>query len=219
MSARSEEKNTEPAGHEGGRAAAKREQILAGGRQVFMNRGFEGASMDEIVRISGVSKPTLYRYFPDKRQLYSEIFRRECDLYAAKLFSPELETLGAAEALETVARRYLDRLLSVATQSAYRVAVGDALRFPDLARAFYATGASRGAEHLGKLLRVFIGRGELEIEDVPLAAAQFLELCRVDQFYKLVFAMIDAPDPAAIERVVRGAVRVFLSAYGAPPRN
>lgn len=197
------------------RAVAKQEKILDAAWQVFMDRGFEGASMDEIVRISGVSKPTLYRYFPDKRHLYSAIFTRECDRYAAQLFPPELDAADVAEALEQIARLYLKRLLSPQAQSAFRLAVGGALQFPDLARAFYATGPARGARHLEPLLSNFVARGDLEIDDIPLAAAQFLELCKADQFYKKVLAMIDTPAPAEIDRVAKGAVKVFMRAYGA----
>jgi AcrR family transcriptional regulator len=220
VDAQNEEAELQPAARAGGkRGAAKREQILAGARKLFMEHGFEGVSIDEIARVSGVSKPTLYRHFPDKRHLYSEIFTRECELYAAKLFPPDLEAAGAREALERVARLYLGRLLSEGAQSAFRVAVGDAQLFPDLARAFYATGPARGVRHLEPLLQTFIARGELAIDDVPLAAAQFLELCKADQFYKLVFGMIEAPDPAAIDRVATGAVEVFLRAYGRSVRG
>ena len=218
MSAQGEKVVPPPKGRVGGGAKTKREQIMAGARQVFMEHGFEGASMDEITRISGVSKPTLYRYFPDKQHLYFEIFTRECELYASKLFPADLESLPVADSLELVARRYLDRLLSPHAQSAFRMAVGDMQLFPELAHAFYAAGPDRGVRHLGQLLSHFVERGDLEIKDVALAASQFLELCKADQFYKLVFGMIDAPEPEAVNRVVRSAVDVFLSAYAPPTK-
>ncbi len=199
------------------RGAAKRAQILVGARKVFMERGFDGASIDEIARVAGVSKPTLYRHFPDKRHLYSEFFTLECDRYAATLFPSDLVAASAPEALERVARAYLGRLLSDTAQSAFRVAVGDAHLFPELARAFYDTGPARGVEHLEPLLKRFVARGELEIEDVPLAAAQFLELCKADQFYKRVFGVNEKTDPAQMDRIICGAVDVFMRAYA--PKN
>lgn len=201
------------------RARAKREQILDGARRVFMDRGFEGASIDEIVRVSGVSKPTLYRYFPDKKHLYAAIFIRESDRYAAHLFPPELEEADVAEALEQIARRLLARIMSPEAQSAFRVAIGDAQLFPDLAHAFYAAGPGRGTRLLERLLATFVARGDLAIDDIPLAAAQFLELCKADQFLKQVFGIIDTPEPEDIDRVVKGAVDVFLRAYGAAKRT
>ena len=200
------------------RALAKREQILDAAREVFMDRGFEGASVDEIVRVSGVSKPTLYRYFQDKEHLYSAIFTRECDRYAEQMFPPELETADVAEALIQIARFYLERLLSPEAQSAFRVAVGDAMLFPELARAFYATGPARGVRYLEPLLSTYVARGDLEIDDIPLAAAQFFELCKADQFYKRVFRMTDTTEQKEIDRIASAAANVFLRAYGTSSR-
>ena len=45
---------------------AKRRQIIEGARQVFMAQGFDAASMNEIARVAGVSKGTLYVYFQNK---------------------------------------------------------------------------------------------------------------------------------------------------------
>ena len=47
----------------------KFDQVLEGARTVFMRDGFEGANVDDIAASAGVSKATLYSYFPDKRVL------------------------------------------------------------------------------------------------------------------------------------------------------
>ena len=57
--------------------SAKRRQIVTGARTVFLDRGFEGASMGEIARIAGVSKGTLYVYFQNKEQLFCAIMDEE----------------------------------------------------------------------------------------------------------------------------------------------
>src|SRR5437764_5717754 len=53
--------------------SSKRRQILDGARKVFMDLGFDGASMGEIARFAGVSKGTLYVYFADKNRLFEAI--------------------------------------------------------------------------------------------------------------------------------------------------
>src|SRR6201998_4290989 len=53
--------------------SAKRRQILAGASKVFMDLGYDGASMGEIARAAGVSKGTLYVYFADKNRLFEAI--------------------------------------------------------------------------------------------------------------------------------------------------
>ena len=58
--------------------SSKRRQILDGARAVFMDLGFDGASMGEIARAAGVSKGTLYVYFADKNRLFEAIVQQEC---------------------------------------------------------------------------------------------------------------------------------------------
>src|SRR5882757_5500535 len=57
--------------------SSKRRQILGGARKVFMDLGFDGASMGEIARAAGVSKGTLYVYFTDKCRLFEAIVEEE----------------------------------------------------------------------------------------------------------------------------------------------
>ncbi len=57
--------------------SSKRRQILDGARKVFMDLGFDGASMNEIARAAGVSKGTLYVYFTDKSRLFEAMVEEE----------------------------------------------------------------------------------------------------------------------------------------------
>src|SRR3954447_22486543 len=57
--------------------SSKRRQIVDGARKVFMNLGFDGASMGEVARSAGVSKGTLYVYFADKNRLFEAIVEEE----------------------------------------------------------------------------------------------------------------------------------------------
>src|SRR5207244_10781551 len=57
--------------------SSKRRQILDGARKVFMDLGFDGASMGEIARACAVSKGTLYVYFADKYRLFEAILEKE----------------------------------------------------------------------------------------------------------------------------------------------
>src|ERR1700709_2046564 len=57
--------------------SSKRRQILDGARKLFLDMGFDGASMGEIARAAGVSKGTLYVYFADKNRLFEAIVEEE----------------------------------------------------------------------------------------------------------------------------------------------
>ncbi len=65
--------NSNPLHLVGDEDSSKRRQILDGARKVFMDLGFDGASMNEIARSAGVSKGTLYVYFADKNRLFEAI--------------------------------------------------------------------------------------------------------------------------------------------------
>ena len=56
---------------------AKRRQIMEGARAEFMKSGFDGTSMNDIARSAGVSKGTLYVYFPSKEHLFEALIREE----------------------------------------------------------------------------------------------------------------------------------------------
>src|SRR3954470_7168780 len=62
------------------RARATRAALLAGARDVFVARGFEGATIAEIVARSGTSVGSLYNQFGGKENLFLELHREHCDL-------------------------------------------------------------------------------------------------------------------------------------------
>src|ERR1700716_650549 len=65
----------------------KRRQIIDGACRVFMERGFDAASMGEIARAAGVSKGTLYVYFENKEDLFQAIVGEECQAQAERIFT------------------------------------------------------------------------------------------------------------------------------------
>src|SRR5215813_3356029 len=57
-------------------AGAVEERILEAARRVFLERGFEGASIEEIAEVARSGKPTIYARFPDKRALFTAVVTR-----------------------------------------------------------------------------------------------------------------------------------------------
>ena len=197
------------------RTGRKFDQVLAGARDVFLSDGFEGASVDDIARASGVSKATLYSYFPDKRLLFMEVARLECLRQGEETFQ-EINTQGhPSQVLANAARHMLRFMLSDFGQRMFRICVAEADRFPDLGKHFYETGPMKVRARLKQYLADSVERGELVIDDLDLAADQFAELCKADLFPRLVFNIDPSFTPEEIERVVSGAVKTFMARYGA----
>lgn len=195
-------------------ASPKARQILAGAKQAFLELGFEGTSVEEIARRAGVSKGTLYNYFPDKRALFAAVVREECEEQTQRIMQIEGSEEAAAVVLRRVARSLVAFLLSPFAQGIFRMAVAESQRFPDLGVAFYSSGPQLGSQRLSHYLAGAVARGELAIEDTDLAAHQFVELCRADLFYKRLLGMKTDVTEAEMERVAEGAVATFLQAFG-----
>lgn len=193
----------------------KYDQVVAGARAVFMSQGFEGASVDLIAKEAGVSKATLYSYFPDKRVLFIEVAKEECARQADRALQVENTDLPVREMLTGMARSMMEFLTSDFAQRIFRICVAESDRFPELGREFYKSGPELMEDRLSEYFTQACERGELKIDDVRLAAQQFEAMMKADVFVKMVFNVVDKPDPDAIEHVVAGAVDTFLARYGA----
>jgi TetR/AcrR family transcriptional regulator, mexJK operon transcriptional repressor len=196
------------------RKGRKFEQVLNGACKVFMRDGFEGASVDDIAREAGVSKATLYSYFPDKRLLFTEILRTECRRQTEEA-EAEIVVGGTVEQMLTMAgERIVDFLMSDFGRSMFRLVMAEGQRFPEIAREFYQNGPGmihdRLVFHFGHMVEI----GALQIDDLHLAADQFAQLCKAAVHEKLLFGMSDRIRQEDVTRSVTGAVQMFLARYG-----
>ncbi|WP_422032267.1 TetR/AcrR family transcriptional regulator [Roseovarius sp.] len=193
----------------------KFDQVLDGAREIFLRDGFEGASVDDIARAAGVSKATLYSYFPDKRLLFSEVARIECNRQAEEA----LNVIGTGAPIEVVLHEAANRIvrffLSDFGRQVFRICVSESYRFPELGRRFYESGPKLVRERMSKVLTPYVERGVLKIDDMDLAANQFGELCKSDLFVRSLCGVCGEVTEADIERVVNGAVDMFLARYRA----
>jgi AcrR family transcriptional regulator len=178
---------------------SKRRQILEGARKVFMDLGFDGASMGEIARAAGVSKGTLYVYFADKCRLFEAIVEDELELRQhAFNFDP-------AHDIATTLRNY--------GGSAIRTVMGIAERMPEVGRRYYERALEQNINLLTAYLEQHVKTGELAIDDCALAAAQFPLMCQASLFLPWIFQAAPAPSQQRINEVIDSAVRMFLAAY------
>lgn len=193
----------------------KFDQVLEGARRIFMRDGFEGASVDDIAKAASVSKATLYSYFPDKRLLFSEVARVECNRQAESALEQIDTEAPAHEVLHEAASRAVRFFLSDFGQQMFRICVAESYRFPELGQRFYASGPGLFSERMGRLLTPYVERGELKIDDMDLATKQFGELCKCDLFVRCLCGVECDTSESAIERIASGAVETFMARYGA----
>jgi AcrR family transcriptional regulator len=192
--------------------SAKRRQILDGARAVFMDLGFDGASMGVIARAAGVSKGTLYVYFADKNRLFEAIVEQESleQGKAAFNFDPERDAITT---LREFGQAYIQLLCRPGGGSAIRTVMAIAERMPDVGRRFYQRVLEHTINRLAEYLEARVKAGDLAIDDSTLAATQFMQLCQASLFQPFIFQAKPAPSREQIAKVVDSAVRMFMATY------
>src|ERR1700755_875610 len=116
--------------------SSKRRQILDGARKLFLDLGFDAASMGEIARAAGVSKGTLYVYFADKNRLFEAIVEEETieQRKVAFNFDPERDIVTT---LREFGLAYIQLLCRPGGGSGIRTVGATAERMPEVGRRYY----------------------------------------------------------------------------------
>jgi AcrR family transcriptional regulator len=194
---------------------AKRRQIMDGARAVFLAAGFDGASMNDVARVAGVSKGTLYVYFDSKEKLFEALIREDRRQQAERLavFAPEEGDVRTV--LGDFGRRLLEMMMRPDHVAHVRTVIAACAKFPQLGRTFFEAGPLFGRNCLSDYLRRKNEQGVLEIDDFERAAWHFLELIQGGTFKSLLFRMVDEVTSEEIAASVDAGVEVFLRAYGA----
>ncbi|MCP4983005.1 MAG: TetR/AcrR family transcriptional regulator, partial [Gammaproteobacteria bacterium] len=107
---------------------SKKDYIAAAALPLFLENGFKGTSIDMVVKVSGVSKPTVYNHFPDKAALMLAVVARWIENN-----KPIILPLKDSTELEAFVRNHW---LTDEAVRIYAIVIGEGRRFP-LARALF----------------------------------------------------------------------------------
>jgi AcrR family transcriptional regulator len=148
------------------RKAARPAEILSAALDCFAERGFAATRLDDIAARAGVTKGTLYLYFPNKEELFKALVRQQ--------LLPNIERLEAAAAGSGSAAEVLTQLVAVwaGHVAPSRIAVlpkliiAEAGNFPDLARFYLHEVIDRAFALLRSVLRRGVESGEFRPMDV-----------------------------------------------------
>ena len=140
-------------------------EIVAAAAEAFALRGFSATRLEDIAALAGVSKGTLYRYFPNKEELFKAVVRRTLVPRIA-----EAETLAAAadaptpELLFGVLRKMVE-MAATPVGAIPKMIIAEAGNFPDLARFYAEEVVARGFRLLAAILDRGARRGDLRLVD------------------------------------------------------
>ena len=114
-----------------------REHILWAAKDVFLEMGFERASMDEVASRAETSKRSLYAHFDSKEKLFLAVIALVRGLFLSRLKLPGDYGDEPAEALTLFCGRYLETLLYEASIQMCRVSMAETARFPEQAAQYF----------------------------------------------------------------------------------
>lgn len=153
------------------RAEDRPREICDAALEVFAEKGFAAAKLDEIARRAGVSKGTLYLYFKDKEDLFRAVVRSAIApniqaitavIGQAKVPFPDLVRMFFAAFAEREARLPIGAVA--------KMVIGESRNFPELARVWHDEVASKAIGALAKFVEAAQGRGEVRPGDPRLYA-------------------------------------------------
>lgn len=164
---------------------ARRQAFLQAGRQVFLQQGYEAASVNDVVRIAGGSLATLYSQFQNKEGLFLAVLLEQHARFSKAMEPDNVDHLPLEEGLRAICERYLRALLEPDNLAFFRLVVGEGRNFPEPAKQNVGVGANQVRDVVGAFLRA----RAVKLDDNEALPSILLELCRGRFHYR---ALADA---------------------------
>ena len=192
-------------------------RILDAALDIFSEKGFVGASMDDIAAEAGISKPTLYQYFPSKDELFTAMMSQERDHMLESFEYPS--ATGMVAELYAFSWHYAEIVLRPDMLNLARLIISEAQRLPDIGRVYQASGPDRVLSGMIAYLERQREAGRLVFDDAELAAEDLWGLILSAPRNKVLHIPDAMPDHATIERYIRNGLAVFLRGYSTAPER
>jgi TetR/AcrR family transcriptional repressor of mexJK operon len=197
-------------------AEARDVRLLDVATRLFMERGFDGTSIDAVAEAAGVSKPTVYARYQDKRDLFVAVLRGRIQKWLAPLSAAaEAQAIeGCPKSIKTtlheLSRHMVAYTLAPEAGALQRILSAQAVQFPEVAKMANEEGWLRAVRGISSILRQSAARSQIKVDDPELAADMFLNLVLGHSKRLALYGI--AMEPETEERHRKAAVDFFLNA-------
>jgi TetR/AcrR family transcriptional repressor of mexJK operon len=194
-------------------------RVLEAAKQQFTQHGFEAASIDAIAESSGVSKVTIYSYFPTKAALFQAAITHRMDATFGEeggLDWKRLDPQNPAQALTQIGRGFIALMRSPDVVQHHRSLYGAIGQDPAAAQNFFAAGPQQLTEAVARYLAAADAAHALAVPDPHMAANQFLSLFLGLGHIRALLGLA-MPTRREDEALVRSNVELALRAFA--PRS
>lgn len=195
--------------------AEKRANALAAALTVFSSKGYAETTMDAIAAEAGLTKPTLYQYFPSKHDLFREMMLAPRD----QMLMAFDHSAGKChvEQLWEFSWVYAKTVMHPEFLALARLIIGDAQRYPEMGQAYQASGPDRVLKGLSGFMAKQAELNRLQIEDAELAAEDFWGLILSAPRNKALHVPDSNTSVEQLGKYIKNGIRVFLKAYSVSP--
>lgn len=192
----------------------KRAAILEAAKHLFLERSYDGVSMDAIAHEAGVSKLTIYSHFKDKESLFSAAVEAKCEeQLPAAAFQAGTADEDIGERLKRIARGFHALAISPEAIELFRVMAAQVQTSPEMAQRFYEAGPKRTLAEMEAVFRDAIAKGQLEMDDPRRSAGHFFCLLKGEMHMRRLIGCCETVDPRECQDHVDSVLRLFLRAY------
>lgn len=192
---------------------AKRLAILIAAKDLFLQLGYEGSSMDAIAQEAGVSKITVYNHYQDKENLFIAAIEHHCDNLLPSLDFDLKPDMAIETALYNISIRFQHIIYSKEGLELHRLMCSMTQHNPQLVHNFFNAGPARVLKHMTRLLEQAQQQQKLAISNSNLAARQFLSLFCGHQHMRVLFEIEVAPNEAQQQQWAHDNIAFFVRAY------
>lgn len=173
--------------------ALRESQIIRAGLDEFYQRGFAAARMDQIGKRAGVSKGTLYLYFPSKEALFEAIIKTVAVPQIAEIEQLLERQPSVAVTLQALMQRLPVILRESPLPKLVKVLIGDAFMFPELVTLYRESVIERSLAAISTFLERGVKSGEirLDLPDPAMSARLLIAPVLMSAIWTVVFDPID----------------------------
>ena len=189
-------------------AERRQERIARLAWPLFLKKGYDNVSIDDIIDVAGGSKATIYAWFGGKEGLFEAVVKQKCDDVVLAIHA---DPNGSIEAqLAELGHSFLDIVLSPPILEFHRLMVSIGRTFPETGRLFFRTGPINAYSAVA----AWIGRqqkdGRIGPGDPYRLAVLFLDMLIGEHQLSWLTGMPQAARRDKIDETIRLAVKVFL---------
>ena len=189
------------------------ERLLLAATDVFLEKGFSAATVEEIAVRANASKITFYSHFGNKEQLFHAVAKRFNQRILANFTSALGADVPVQKGLSSFAHILIEVLLNADAVRFLRVLQVEADRFPGLAVVFDESGPAKGRGLLCAFLKAHMNQGSLRKANAATAAEQFIHMAMGELARQRMLGLSPSPNIKDFEAKIDAAIDTFMRAY------